>query len=74
MSILAKYLGVLGGREDVIKLLLQGLPLSQRPIRLLLVHKDDILQDGLHPTLSQDGIKHCRLSVSCPLIPILWSH
>lgn len=41
------YLGVLCSGEDVIKFLLQGLPLSQGPVGVLLVHKDYILQDSL---------------------------
>jgi hypothetical protein len=40
-------LGVLGGREDVVKPLLERLPLSQRPVGVLLVHKDYIFQDSL---------------------------
>ena len=44
---LAAHLGVLCSGEDVVKLLLQRLPLSQRPVGVLLVHKDDVLQDSL---------------------------
>jgi hypothetical protein len=40
-------LGVLGGREDVVKSLLEGLPLSQGPVGVLLMHKDHIFQDSL---------------------------
>ncbi len=43
------HLGVLCGGKDVVKLAFQGLPVSQRPVGVLLVHKDDVLQDGLRP-------------------------
>ena len=41
------HLSVLGGSKDVVKLLLQHLPLRQRPVGFLLVHKDDVLQHRL---------------------------
>lgn len=41
-------LRVLGGREDVVKLALQHQTLGQRPVAVLLVDKDDVLQHSLH--------------------------
>ena len=49
------YLGVLCSRKDVIELLLQRLPLSQRPVGVFLVHKDDILQDSLR---QEKAVRH----------------
>mmetsp|Transcript_36913 Transcript_36913/g.116092 ORF Transcript_36913/g.116092 Transcript_36913/m.116092 type:complete len:241 (+) Transcript_36913:1030-1752(+) len=40
-------LGVACGREDVIELLLEDRAFRQRPVGFLLVHEDDVLQNGL---------------------------
>lgn len=40
-------LGVLRGAEDLVELLLQRRRLAEGPVAVLLVHKDDVFQDGL---------------------------